>query len=1090
MDKIDEDNKEQELKQNAKSVAKNAKNKAKNATKKVLKNKKVQAFIMAHLPLIIGIIVAIIIIIFLMGIVMLLITMPGLVLGKLDELGGKIWGNFSGYFTGDSTTAKVSKQEVLDLAQYMENMGYDIQTYGLGDVQYKDDGKTLNNRNGKTREIEKIGKTVDGKNYLEAYIAADENTYVLSQYNLFGTIKSAIDQIFANNQDSAEISDAKTWSEESKEHSTGMINIEGYDDGILKSSNSGFVEIDRENKQMKVYTDSLKPSNFVPLPLRMQANIFSNTFFGTDSIKWGEVFRYDLENWTARYGRPKELMLAIHLSTMMPDLAYTIATSEDFNTKVNIGIQDVNLTYDVETTKDDETLTTSQVVNLFLNYCLGTGDVQQKDGKEEKTFKTNKKYTQILNKLNNEEKDKFFKQIWKQIDSGVTKQFTNFYGINFLSAESKAQGDLGIWNTALGRLSKADIFDLFSKDSNTYIYINNSDNKIPGTNWTYNEIISLAGLAYKGNLGQVITDESGTDGDVQKGITGVKWPFIRSVTKHWYYKDIDFTKNTYRLAKTATKIIDYKPEDKNDTLRKDNISIKLNATLQADSGIIYQVCEPEAEGPNDSIVKVFKDKYYTYDGSEITAKKIANTKAIEENKKTYKYSGEEYQVDNSDNMKVTKKKVNFEKNKTNTFSAFSILGNMHTEAADFIYRNLKELVVKLGYFKENDMQEDLKAIALWPVKTENQYTKWETTKGTNDYGEAIKCTPDESTIIAPSEATIEKIENNSITLNFATINQETKELYDYIYNKKDNSKYSFTKINDNILTGMKLTISNVNIDSSIATNQQVYRGQQLGTAVKKTDGSYEIKITMQNLDKSIVEDLSEYFRQEHNTKYEDIMKYQMKNQSTKTGIDIGDFGNGNSKKYSDNYGIDSTVTSGTLSYLTTTTISKNEFVKLTKEYADSKGGKTFAENAETLYEVCVKNHINPIWCAAQARVEQSWKTPIKNNYWGLAVYNGSNNGTNYSSFANGVEGYCRNIITRLNSEKTDKTYTLAWSKKLQQVDSAHFHGQISSIYDVFSNYAVVSDANTNPANQARHAVDYVNKIINAANSIYGKYGIN
>ena len=91
-----------------------------------------------------------------MGIVMLLITMPGLILGKLDELGGKIWGNFSGYFTGDSTTAKVSKQEVLDLAQYMENMGYDIQTYGLGEVTYKDDGKGLNNRNGKTREIEII----------------------------------------------------------------------------------------------------------------------------------------------------------------------------------------------------------------------------------------------------------------------------------------------------------------------------------------------------------------------------------------------------------------------------------------------------------------------------------------------------------------------------------------------------------------------------------------------------------------------------------------------------------------------------------------------------------------------------------------------------------------------------------------------------------------------------------------------------------------------------------------------------------------------------------------------------------------------
>ena len=143
------DNQENQAKQNAKSMTKNATNKAKNATKKVLNNKTVRAFILAHLPIFIGIIIAILLIIFLIGIIMLLITMPGLILGKLDEMAGNIWGNFSGYFTGDSTTAKVSKQDVLDLAQYVENMGYDIQTYGLGDVKYKDDGKSLNNRNGK-----------------------------------------------------------------------------------------------------------------------------------------------------------------------------------------------------------------------------------------------------------------------------------------------------------------------------------------------------------------------------------------------------------------------------------------------------------------------------------------------------------------------------------------------------------------------------------------------------------------------------------------------------------------------------------------------------------------------------------------------------------------------------------------------------------------------------------------------------------------------------------------------------------------------------------------------------------------------------
>ena len=1093
-------NEEKQARDNVKATANKVKNSAQNKAKKVLQNKKVRAFILAHLPLIIGIVIAIILIIFLMGIIMLLITMPGLILGKLDEMAGNIWGNFSGYFTGDSTTAKVSKQEVLDLAQYMENMGYDIQTYGLGEVTYKDDGKGLNNRNGKTREIEKIGETVDGKNYLQAYIAADENTYVLAQYNVFGAMKSAIDTIFDSDQDSAEISDAKTIDEASKEKSTGMINVEGYDEGIMKTENSAFVSIDRNNKQMIVYTNALKPSNLLPARVtRPLADLFNRTIFGTESVKWGNVFRYDLDNWSARYGRPKELLLAIHLSTMMPDLAYQIATSEDFNTKVNIGMEDVILTFDVDATKADDTLKTEEIVKLFLNNCLGTGDVEvDEEGEETGNFEKNDKYNEILSQLDEDEKNKFFKQIWQQIENGVVRQFTDFWGINFLSAEAKANGDSGIWESISGKFSKIDILDLFSKDSNTYIYLNESDDNIPGTNWTYNEIINLAELAYKGNLGETITDESGTNGDIKSGVTGVKWPFIRSVTKHWYYTDIDFTKNAYRVAKTATKTIDYIPEDKNNPLKKDDISIKLNATLQADYGVIYQVCEPEADGPNNNIIKAFEDEYYAYDGSALTAKKIANTKAIEINKSTYKYNGEKYSVDSSDDMKAIKKKVNFEKNKTNTFSAFSILGNMHTEAADYIYRNLKELVVKLGYFSENELQEELKQIVLWPIKTDNQYAKWETSKDENNWGETIKCNSGENTVVAPSDAIVEKIEGDSITLKFTTINDETIKLYNYIYNKRgvnsSEKALTFTKVNEDILNGMKITISNIDIDNTISEKQTIYRGQTLGQAKQGADGNNEIKITMQNIDKSIVEDLSDYFTQEHNTKYEEIIRYQMNSRKIQTGIDIGNFGSGYSdgSDYSDDDfdlgSLDSTGASGTLSLLTTTSISKSEFVKLTKEYAEKNGGKTFADNAEALYDVCVKNNINPVWCAAQARIEQNWVTPIKNNYWGLAVYNNTNTGTNYNSFANGVQGYCNNIKTRLNSEKSDKTYTLAWSKILHQYDDKHFHGKISSVYDVFSNYAVVDNAESNPAAQAKHASNYVNNIIKLTNSIYGKYG--
>ena len=97
---------------------------------------------------------------------------------------------------------------------------------------------------------------------------------------------------------------------------------------------------------------------------------------------------------------------------------------------------------------------------------------------------------------------------------------------------------------------------------------------------------------------------------------------------------------------------------------QENISVKLNATLTSEHGIIYQVCEPEAKGPNENIIKVFKDNtYYAYDGSLITAKKIANAKAKELNKDTYTFNGEKYST--KSDMPIEKRKVNFEKNRTN-----------------------------------------------------------------------------------------------------------------------------------------------------------------------------------------------------------------------------------------------------------------------------------------------------------------------------------------------------------------------------------------------------------------------------------------
>lgn len=236
------------------------KNKKKNSRiRQLLNNKKIKRFIITHIPQILIAIGIGILVIFLLGIVMFIITMPGLILGAFDEFGRNLLGNIEGLLNGNSTTAKISNQEIVNLAQHLQRMGYDIQGYGLGNVKYKDDGQTVSSRNGKAKEIEKIEKSVDGKHYLKAYIAANENTYVLSQWSIGGALSSLID----NTQNALgsfidlSIDDFKATSAE--DYSTGMINIVGQSNGIIISQkNSDFVAIDRNTKQMKIYSSGFE----------------------------------------------------------------------------------------------------------------------------------------------------------------------------------------------------------------------------------------------------------------------------------------------------------------------------------------------------------------------------------------------------------------------------------------------------------------------------------------------------------------------------------------------------------------------------------------------------------------------------------------------------------------------------------------------------------------------------------------------------------------------------------------------------------------------------------------------------------------
>ncbi len=838
------------------------KDKAKDITKEILKNEEVKAFILSHLIPILIVIVIILLIIVIIGQYSFFTTMPGMILEKIKEFGRSVWGDFVGFFTGDSITASVSKEDILDLAQYIQNMGYDIESCGFGKAEYEEASEEEQN---KTKQLKSIGESVDGKEYLKSYIASNEATYVLASFSLNGFLKEEMSKIvaFVKADPSQIVSN--------EEISTGMINIL---DSSSRTHDEKFIKIDRENEKMTVYTDAI----YLPIvgALTNELGLTEN-----GAIQWGSMFSYDMSSWTAKYGKPIELFLSVHLSTMMPDLSYRLARDKELNTKVNIVLQNINVKYDTKVKSvggNAANITTDQIVNAFLNYGLSgeryqyteeietesndnSNEVSENGVSNEITTTTVTKevnfYNEILQGLSTqEEKNQFFRNIIQQAKANFVSES---FGINIANALIND----GEGNAIANLLKKVGnhLFSLAERlfnggDSKYIVYIKKGAEQVPGlAGITYDDLFELADIVAQGF------------GD---GIDGVKWPYIQSVTKHWYYNDIDFSKGVYRKATSAKKKIEYESADEaNSALSKHDIDVELDATLSADEGIVYQVCEPEATGPNEHIVEIFKDSYYKYDGTVETAKKIENAKLYDQ----YQITGEIMGIDGNtytiEDKNIEKEEVSFEENKSNALAAFSILENMHTEEAEFVYRNLKDLVVNLEYFSKDELTSDLENAMMWIIKTDDKNEEFEVGKDENEYGMVIKGVGGRE-VIAPENCEVTS-EDDVVTLKFTKMSDETVELLKYIYEK------DYKEINPDMLVGLTMKIKGI---KDLTKTGDVERGTVIGTA------DSELKVIMFDIDKSIVEDIEEYMIQRHNSAYEETMNAKM-TAVYQEGIDIG-----------------------------------------------------------------------------------------------------------------------------------------------------------------------------------------------------------
>ena len=76
-------------------------------------------------------------------------------------------------------------------------------------------------------------------------------------------------------------------------------------------------------------------------------------------------YGYDLNNWTTKYGKPQEFLIAVHTSTMAPEFAYKLASSAAVDTKVHVSLfpTTINITVVPEDKSDESVLSMLEGAN-------------------------------------------------------------------------------------------------------------------------------------------------------------------------------------------------------------------------------------------------------------------------------------------------------------------------------------------------------------------------------------------------------------------------------------------------------------------------------------------------------------------------------------------------------------------------------------------------------------------------------------------------------------------------------------------------------------------------------------------------------
>ena len=760
-------------------------------------------------PYLVPIILVIVAIIIIIGLLMFILTLPGALMGKLNAILQSFGEKIAAFFVGEEK-ATVKMQDVIDVADYLESMGYDLYQYGFltgkvnspyskdffdelkdkftknndndsdsdssnsnsedkeDDVDYK---KYLNMATNAYVDEYGIGRTSDGitnidSDILKTYLISDNYVYTCKNFNknvkkAFSSLGTLLSGIF----------DRQKWG-------SGLLGLYEEKDSLLREGKIGLtgkpyrdaffsryeIEIDGETKTLKITSKASNEqtdNNNSALGL-----LFSNLGLRDKNIS-GTVgtFTYNLDGWTARYGIPLEFLLAVHLTSMSPDLAIDLAKS--FDTEVVILLHETEFT----------------IIGGFKNrklILLGNDCVTYKQLKEYKeaggygavlaytpanfinsTFDSNNCTSGCKAKAVSELEDPKIQSGEKEF-SDVCSNCQTF--IDNIMSDLKILS-LGKNKTYYPYISKVtdhwfrDVYfvaPLFmSVVSNDYDYETLTKERWTNYENTVDDEGNVKYTLYKLDNDGNLTDEvyNGTTEDAEKeGIRVAKKAVTKVITEEaegnyltnpGFWSAYDLTvpptewmpiKEFIQLVQAALQAagieIDLESMCKN-LLKSDLEDLWMSIDM---SQIPTQIQDAQRTETNATIKKIFStNKYYQYDGTKDRADKITADKA---NTDRSKDNTPEDERDPSliGNFSVTR----------DSLTAFNILTNMNTFDSDSIYRDFKELIVELNYFDKEDLTQAPTDIGEW-LLPETGSAGWPVKrfdKSTDTYGTLIHSTVD------------------------------------------------------------------------------------------------------------------------------------------------------------------------------------------------------------------------------------------------------------------------------------------------------------------------------------------------------------